>query len=263
MLFWIYDYPSWQMAIVFMIVFAAASILGLFLFRQLFNRRLHRDPRTNEMVGFAMSSFSMLYGLLLGMLAVTASQGFSDTSALATRESSVIAALYRASSALPDPAGSDLEKILRTYSRHVIDIDWPAQRAGRIPDEESPLIDVFFDRLHAFEPASMREQTIQAEALTLGTELIETRRARLSSIDGGIPAILWWVVLAGALVNLMLLWMLDMSLRTHIVLTALIGSFLGLVIFLIAAFDHPFRGDISVTAEPYEYVYRALMLAPR
>lgn len=261
-MFFIYDHPAWQMAIVFSLAFAAISVIGLLLFRASLHRWLHRDDKVNEMVGFAMASFSMLYGLLLGMLAVAAYENYVDIQTLTDRESIVLGTLYDASGALPDPHGADLEKILRAYARNVIEVSWPQQQNGEVPTAETALITAYTDRLHLFEPQTPREEAVQIEAIELANELVQTRRTRLLSVDGGIPHILWWVVLAGAFINILLVWMLDMARHTHIILAAIVGGFLGLVIFLIAALDYPFRGDVSVTSGPFEFVYATTMALP-
>ena len=73
--------------------------------------------------------------------------------------------------------------------------------------------------------------------------LIELRRARLSNVSAGIPAVFWWVVTIGALLNILLIWMLDMDVYVHSLLGGSLALFLGVVIFMIAALDHPFRGE--------------------
>ena len=45
----------------------------------------------------------------------------------------------------------------------------------------------------------------------------------------------------------------------HRLMTILTSVLLGLMIFLLAAMDHPFRGQISVGPEPFEMVYQQLM----
>ena len=260
MLFAIYDYPNWAMALLATIVFAVLATIGLLAARRWLHPWLHRAPGTNDMIGFANGSFSMLYGLLLGLLAVAAYQGFSVTSDLTLAEANTLAALHGSVGALPDPTGTDLREDLRQYTRELIDVSWPLQRHGVVPTGTSPLIARFLDHLHHFEPATMREQNLQSESLTLANDLVQIRRTRLNSVDGGIPDMLWWVVITGAVVNIALLWMLDMPRRTHVILTVLVSGFLGLVIFLIAAMDHPFRGDVSVGPEALESVYQSLMV---
>jgi hypothetical protein len=258
-MFWIYDYPTWEMALLFTLGTAAFAIAGVLLFRRVFGAWLHRDDKVNEMVGFAMSSFSMLYGLLLGLLAVAAYQGFSDTSGLTDRESTVLATLYGATGALPAPLARELQGDLRRYTRNVIDVSWPEQRRGVVPTEAGDLLEIYLHKLHDFEPQTMREQNVQSEAFTLANELVQIRRSRLLSVDGGIPEILWWVVLAGAAINILLVWMLDMQRHSHIILSAMVGGFLGLVIFLVAAMDYPFRGAVSVGPDSFEFVYDTVM----
>jgi hypothetical protein len=258
-MFWIYDYPTWEMALLFTLGTAAFAVLGVLLFRRFFGAWLHRDDKVNEMVGFAMSSFSMLYGLLLGLLAVAAYQGFSDTSGLTDRESTVLATLYGATGALPDPLGNELQRDLRRYTRDIIDVSWPEQRRGVVPTAAGDLLETYLGKLHGFEPETMREQNVQSEALGLANELVQIRRTRLLSVDGGIPEILWGVVLAGAAINILLVWMLDMQRHSHIILSAMVGGFLGLVIFLVAAMDYPFRGTVSVGPDSFEFVYETVM----
>jgi hypothetical protein len=258
-MFWIYDYPTWEMALLFTLGTAAFAVLGVLLFRRFFGAWLHRDDKVNEMVGFAMSSFPMLYGLLLGLLAVAAYQGFSDTSGLTDRESTVLATLYGATGALPDPLGNELQRDLRRYTRNIIDVSWPEQRRGVVPTAAGDLLETYLGKLHGFEPETMREQNVQSEALGLANELVQIRRTRLLSVDGGIPEILWGVVLAGAAINILLVWMLDMQRHSHIILSAMVGGFLGLVIFLVAAMDYPFRGTVSVGPDSFEFVYETVM----
>ncbi len=48
-------------------------------------------------------------------------------------------------------------------------------------------------------------------------------------------------------------------LRLHGILVTLLAMFIGLVIFMTLALDHPFRGDLGVQPEPYQLIYDQLM----
>ena len=95
--------------------------------------------------------------------------------------------------------------------------------------------------------------------LTQLNTLLALRSSRLASVNSGIPDILWAVVLIGALVNIVLLWMIKTESHVHIIITGALSAFMGLVIFLIAAMDYPFRGDVSIDAAPFEQVYTMVM----
>ncbi|TFU05603.1 DUF4239 domain-containing protein [Polymorphobacter arshaanensis] len=259
MFFWIYDYPDWLMALVFMFAFTAFGVGGLLLFRLTALDWLHRDSRANDMVGFAMSSFAMLYGILLGLMAVDASQNLSDMMTIVDREAASVGALYRDVGGYPAPLGGELKGILRVYTRDIIDNAWPMQREGITQQRTTVELDTFFKRIQTFKPADAGETVIHQEALRQANNLLELRRLRLASVNTGIQGLLWAVVLFGAAINIGLVWMLRMSRHVHVVLVGLLAAFIGVVIFLIAAMDYPFRGDISVSSDAFEEVYQSMM----
>ena len=259
MFFWIYDHPTWQMTLLFMAAFTALSIAGLYGFRWLAHAWLHHDDHANDMVGLAMSSFAVLYGLLLGLLAVAAYTSYSTAGDQVTQEAASLATLYRDISGMPQPVRGNLQEMLRHFTRETIDVSWPLQQRGVVPTTASAIMAQFNDQLQAFKPADLGQQTVHAEAIAQTNALIELRDQRLANVNAGIPNILWWVVLLGAFVNTLLLWMLKMPMRVHVILTGLLSAFTGLVIFLVAAMDFPFRGEVSIGAEAFEQVYATVM----
>ena len=103
MFYWIYDYSSLSIGALFVFVFVVATCLAIFFFRRFFRPWVHRERRANDMVGFAFSGFSVLYGILVGLLAVAAYQNFSAVDDIVTNESSSLEALYRDLRAYPQP----------------------------------------------------------------------------------------------------------------------------------------------------------------
>ena len=259
MFYWIYDYSPLSMGALFAFVFVAATLFVIFFFNRFFHSWIHNDERTNDMVGFALSSFSVLYGLLVGLIAVAAYQNFSTVSDIATKEASSLAAMYRDLRGYPQPIRGRLQEDLREYTRYVIDKAWPEQRRGIVPTEGSHRIEQFMDDLLTFKPSEKSEEIIHAEALRQLNNYIELRRARLANVTTGIPAVLWWVVFIGALISIVLIAMLAMEIHVHLILGGALSLFLGLVIFLIAAMDNPFRGQVSVGPEAFQTVYDTLM----
>jgi hypothetical protein len=252
MFLWIYDHPTWQMACLFAVFFGACAVAGTMFFRRYTHAWLHREKRANELLGVALGSFSVLYGLLLGLLAVASYQNFANTEDLETKEASSLTAAYRDCTGLPDPQRSQLQDDLRRYTRETIDGDWPLQRKGVVPSHSTRLFARFFTDLQAFSPTTLRESSLYAEALRQANTLSGLRRERLVTIKRGLPNIMWLIVLVGALTNTALLWMLNMERHVHIV-------FLGMVIFLIAAMDFPYRGEVSISPEAFEQVYATVM----
>lgn len=259
MFYWIYDYPSWLIGGAFAVVFVSLTWLGIFVSRPIVRSWIHGGRSANDMVGFAFSGFSVLYGLLLGLLAVAAYQNFAAVGDVVTKEASTLASLYRDLQGYPEPIRGDLRGKLREYTRFVIEDSWPEQRKGNIPAGGSERVTAFFNDFIAFKPQDKSEEIVHAEALRQFNAYIELRRERLANVTTGIPAVLWWVVAIGAVLNIAFVWLLDMEIHVHLILGGILSLFLGIVIFLIAAMDNPFRGEVSIGPDAFQLVYDSTM----
>ena len=82
---------------------------------------------------------------------------------------------------------------------------------------------------------------------------------RLFSVNTCIPAVMWYVVILGAVLTMVMVWLFDMKLLGHMLLGGRLAAYLGTMIFLIAAMDNPFRGEVSVSAEPFEALYKHMV----
>jgi hypothetical protein len=176
------------------------------------------------------------------------------------KESAALAGLYRDLDGYPQPLRGEAETMLRDYTRHVIVKDWPAHRRGAVNEEGSEVLDRFEDKIMAFEPGSEREKIVQADVIRSLDGVVEDRRLRLQAVTTGLPALLWSVVLIGALLNIALTYLFWVDNRKlHAVLVALLATFIGLLIFLTAAMDNPFRGEFSVSPTSFQMVLENVM----
>jgi hypothetical protein len=248
------------MGALFAFVFVTATWLAIFAFRRLIHAWFHTEHRANDMVGFVLSSFSVLYGLLVGLLALASYQNFSTVDDIVTKEASSLSAVYRDLHGYPQPIRGRLQDDLRGYTRNLIDKSWPEQRQGMAPIEGSHLIEQFMDDLLVFKPLEKNEEVVHAEVFRQINNYLELRRERVANITLGIPAVLWWVVAFGALISILLIAMLDMEIHVHLILGGALSLFLGLVIFLIAAMDNPLRGEVSIGPEAFQGIYDTLMM---
>jgi Protein of unknown function (DUF4239)/Single Cache domain 2 len=259
MLYWIYDYPSWAIGLLFCATFIAFTWIGILLTRMTVHSWLHQDKRANEMVGLALSSYFVIFGLLLGLVAVATYQNYSSVGDIVGNEASSLAALYREISSLPEPSRTQLQQRLREYTRYTIEEGWALQRKGIVPKGEGVRSGLLIRSLLDFQPSNEREKIIYEDALRQSGHRNELSRARLSNVTIGLPAVLWWVVAIGAAINIVLIWMQDMEVHVHMILGAALACILGLVIFLIAELDNPFRGQVSIGPDAIARVYQDVM----
>jgi hypothetical protein len=258
---WIFDFPASLMAVVFGFGAMALALAGMFLVRPFFHRWIHGQSRTNEMVSLSMASFSVFYGILLGLVAVGVYANFAAASDNVTQEASSLAGLYSDASAFSEPNRSTILADLRAYAKATIEVDWPAQSKGLVPSQGTAAMATIQKDLEAVHPTEKSDEIAYAEAFGQYEKLVELRSNRLTAINAGIPFLLWWVLWIGAFLSICLIWMLDMETHIHGILTAVLSLFLGIVIFVIIDLDKPFRGASIAGPDPYELVYHQLMKA--
>jgi hypothetical protein len=256
---WLFDLQAWSLAVYSSAFFVVVTWLGIIFVRPFLRLWLRNQEHRNDLIDHVSAGFSLFYGLLLGLLSVATFQNVEEVESAVLRETAGIARLYRDMAGYPEPHRSELQYLLRDYTLHVIHKDWPAHQRGAITLGGGARMTTIQQRLLSFEPETKAQGILLTE--TFG-DLKDVGTARLERVSGvllGIPGVLWYVVIVGAAINIVLIWMLDMRITVHMILGGLISFFLGVMIFLIVAMDRPFRGDVSVSSRPYEILYEKVM----
>src|SRR4029079_9663710 len=145
-------------------------------------------------LGDFLQYFGVIYGLLLGLLAVATYQNHSDVEKAVSSEASSLAALYRDVTGYPEPQRTELKTLLRKYTRYVIDEAWPLQQQGIVPPGAVKQVAEFQESLIRFEPQTKAQEALHAEAMRQFGDFFEQRRIRLYSVNSGIPGLLWYTV---------------------------------------------------------------------
>lgn len=101
---------------------------------------------------------------------------------------------------------------------------------------------------------------VHSETIRAYNSLIDFRRQRQEALKGGVPGVLWFVVLLGAVATIGFSYCFVVaSYGLHALLTGVLAGMIGLLVFLLVVLNHPYWGEISVSAEPYQLVLSTLM----
>jgi hypothetical protein len=259
MFYWIYDLPTWQLVVMASVSLVAFSWFGAIFIRPILHLFIPRQAGLNEVVGYMLGAHSAFFGILLGLLALSAYQNYTQADGIVALEASKLGALYRDVSSYPEPTRSELQTLLRDYTRYVIDEAWPEQQKGIVPRGGNIRTARFQDRLLQFEPKTKNQEIIHAETLRQFNTFVETRRLRLNAVVSAIPAILWFVVFLGVGINVLLIWLLKMRIFAQLFYGGISAFFLASLVSLVAAMDYPFRGEVSISADAFRLIYDQLM----
>lgn len=253
--FSIYDLPLQSLILLTAAVFVGYCWLGCIFLRPFLRLFVKSRGGSNDVVGYVLSCFCVFYGLLLGLIAVASYQNLSEVEDNVAREVAALDVLNQDVSTYPAPYGQNLRWLLRDYCRYVFKYAWDDYANGKIPPGEQTRITAFHERLLAFEPQTETQKIVHAETIRQFNTFLENHQVRENSIATGIPTVMWYVVLVGAVLNIALIWLFDMKLITHLFLGGILSFFLGAMILLIGVMDRPFQGDVSVSSAPFESLY--------
>lgn len=255
----VYDWPNWLFGLVCVACSIIVGIGGVFASRPL-RRVLDADGRHNDIVNYFLSTCGVFYGLTLGLIAIGSWTSFSSVESKVSAEASSLAALYRDVSSYPEPVRTTLQADLKEYTRYLIEEAWPLQRAGVVPAGGTERITTFQEHLYRLEPTTKGQEALHGETLRQFDVLVEARRQRLSAVTTGLPAVLWSIVYAGGVLSISLTWLFHVdNLRLHVALVGIYSALVGLLIFMTAAMDHPFRGEYNIGPEAFTLIYNQLM----
>ena len=96
--------------------------------------------------------------------------------------------------------------------------------------------------LQGFNPSTNGEQALHESTLRLFSDFVDRRQQRIDASETNIPGILWFVVLTGAVVNAVALWLFDLNRQTHLVIGTCLSLFIGIIVYMLAMLDQPFSG---------------------
>jgi hypothetical protein len=252
---WLYDIPTWLLAILIIGLTMAASLGGYVLLHRLFP-----GVRTEETSNLAVSFIGIVcafHSLLLAFSAVLVWQDFQDSGQAVAMEANTVDDIYRDLTIYAGPTATGAAQTLRQYVRTVIDEEWPMLAEGNQSPKAAALLDDVFAQVGKLEPTTAREQVIFGEIFRGMNELVNDRHARIDDSQSAMPGIFWAIVLITTALLVTYTGLLPLT-RINFAMVAGMSMSIGLIFFFIVALDHPFAGGASVEPEPLEDILAEL-----
>jgi hypothetical protein len=254
------EIPLWLFALLTVTVFDGTALGGLVCARRLGHWLGLYSLVDNNTVGWIFSAILVIYAIAIGLIAVATWANASAASSVASQEASNIAALYRNLAGFPQPLQDPLSHSLVRYTQSIIQDAWPAQQRGEVTEKGIEFLLDFGHRVLRFEPTTDGQSIVHAEALRCFNTLVEFRRRRIEATSYAVPGSLWAVVLIGAALSIFTSYVFSFqSLLVQALMTTLLTSMIALLVFFIAATDHPYCGVDAIGPGAYEIVLRDLM----
>src|SRR5918994_640389 len=227
-----------------------AAVLGLALVQRLVPATIRKEH--NDVAGFIYAVMGVIYAVLLALVVIATWEEFGRARITVETEANALAEIFWLAHRLPEPEGRELQELARSYAEEVVDEEWPLMEQGEAPlmtqTQGTPagwtLIDDIRASLQEVEPRTLAGQELYAEGLDQVQRLADARRMRLVMAAESLATVLWVVLIVAGIVAVGFAYLFGMQNTWAI----------ALVLFTIAAMDHPFSGAARVGPEAFELV---------
>lgn len=216
----------------------------------------------NDRAGFILAVIGVIYAVLLAFVAIGVWERFQGAESRTYEEASALATLYRDAGVFPSKV--HIRASLRRYVDSVIDGEWPRMHRGERPELANARLEEVAREVRHLPVTSSSLSNIQAQMLAAVDVALMDRQARLTVDASGINGIMWFVLIAGAVVTIAFTYLFgfDQTVMQQLMIGGL--SFLiALVLFVIVALDYPFRGSIAVAPEAFRALTESLAAISR
>jgi len=209
----------------------------------------------NDVAGFIYAVLGVAYAVLLGLMVVAVWEDWNAANAAVDQEASELAEVFWLAHRLPQPEGPHLQELARSYARVVVNEEWPLMERGKVSPKAWAILDEIRYSIQRMEPATETQHILYEQGLQQVGDLADAREERLLAAEQGLPAILWVVLIVGGIevVGFTYLFGLE-STTVHVLMVAALTFIIGLVLFTVAALDHPFEGDIRIGPDAFEQI---------
>ena len=256
----LYSLSTPLMGFLIVSVFVATALLGLLLVRRRIYGRCRISDATDDAVGGLFSGISILFGILLGLVAVSTWNNFDEVERLVSQEVGAIRAFHQNLEALQEPARNQLKADTQAYIKAIVDVEWPSYQKGEIPIDGSSPLDRLFQVLSGYQPSTLNEHVIFMQSMAAFNRMQELRQVRVDAVtDEAIPEVFWAVMLISAGFSIFTTYFFHLpSFFAHLTLVGVFSALIGCVFFLVVAIDHPFRGGVRVFPDKYRAILASI-----
>jgi hypothetical protein len=219
--------------------------------------------RHNDVAGFIYAALGVIYAVILALVVIAVWEEYGAASDTVEREANAAADIFWLADQLPEPRGTHLQELVRSYAQEVVEHEWPLMAQGRAPlmtqERGTPagwtIIDDIRQNIQGFEPRTKAEEQLYAEGLDQVDTLSDARRMRLVAAEEGVPAVLWSVLAFGGIAAVGFTYLFGLeSTWAHRLMVATLAAVIGLVLFTVGALEYPFSGGARIGPGAFELI---------
>lgn len=228
------------------------SVTGLILVRKRFSPDLLKA--CHEVGGVMLAVIGTLYAIIIGMIVVNSQAKVEQASQMAISESNMLSSIFHLATTFEQPARDEIKEAIHQYASVVVEQDWSKVEQGKEKEASIPAYQKLWKTVTGYTPVNNKDQQSYSLMLSNMEELTAARRFRMVSAKGGLPLVLWAVLIAGGVLTIWFTYFFYMeSLVAQIIMTAGVAIFMSMNVYLIYICQNPYRVELGVKRTGFGY----------
>jgi len=240
----------------FAIIFGtfALAAIGTLMVRQLVYA--HVAEGHNAVIVPIFQTAGTIYAVFLAFLVVAVWEAYDAAHANVAEEASALATLYRASAGMETASGAELRRLIRAYTRAVIQDEWrvQSQSGGTSVEARAAALGMYrvFQNLGADVRAS--DSAIDGAVLAILGQILADRNKRTLEAGDALPPIMWVAAVGIGGIVVVMSFFLYMERRwPHTLSCAVMASVIAMLLCITFVLSRPFVGPMALGPEPFQH----------
>jgi hypothetical protein len=242
---------SQWLALVIAMVAVCAVVLTVVVLRQ---RKVAEDDdpsETPDVVEYMIMMIGVVYAIVLGLAIAGVWEGRGSAQAAVQAEAQALHEVKARVQVYPPAVRDKVRADVDAYARFVADHEWPYMRKhGDLSSEGDVLLDRVRTDVTQFDPKSDLAAQAYQPVVDQVAAADQARTTRGQSVGSTMPGMVWFGLVAGALVTVGLIFTLQIRRSPReLLLAGLFSALIAFLLFLIWELDAPFGTGLEISAD--------------
>ncbi|MFF5447885.1 hypothetical protein [Streptomyces sp. NPDC012888] len=222
----------------------------------LHHRRIGEDDDPNEtpdVIEYMTMMIGVIYAIVLGLAIAGVWEARGSAQETVRQEAQAMHEVRVRSEVYPAQVRARIRADVDAYVTYVVNEEWPVMAdRGEVTDKGGELLERVRRDVTDYQPQTDHEGQAYQPLVDQVAIADDARGARALSAGATMPGVVWFGLIAGALVTVGMVFALQIrrSFR-ELLLAGLFSALIAFLLFLIWDFDAPFSRGIAATAEPF------------
>lgn len=248
--------PNIVLFFLFILIIIVLSVIGLYLFELIFmylsvNKCILKHTKTYVII------VSSLISIVLAFIIYNEYQAFYRAQINTEEEATALNNLYKMVETLPKT--KLIQHQIKRYIKSIIYVEFPMLKQNKVPPP-NVILNNLQNMVYNYQPHNTREAQLYQEIVVSLNRAVQLRTARIDSALSGLTPELWWTVLLGIIINIVMTWFLPGTIYYKVLMTSLVAAVFASLLFLLVVLDYPFSGEYSISPQAFQQVLQSISL---